>query len=522
MKRLVAVALTAAALASCGRKPDGGTWMIMVGGDTVTVAEVGRVWNSLPERTRQLFQSRDNPLGEFLLSYARRIMVEDESKRLGYLERPSTVFQAQAWERLHMSWAAQETLVARTALSVTRPDLDFFRDHLGITVWFTETSNRGASRFGPVHLAEMASEEGVALAGLRPGQSARLADGTEITLDSTAVADSAMVAQALADTTQLAEYARSEISRWRAQEVTDSLLTSAKEASPPFLDTLALSRYSALQRGDSSSLPSDTLLRVGSAVWTVERLGQEIAFESTLHFTAPSDPAWLEWFAGALVDREIIASGFREMYPGAADSISSEASLFAREAAADSIYDNFVVDSVTVTDAQMDSAWAASPPEVPESRAAECVLLPDDQALASFRQALSRGDAAQAAEAWGGLPSFCPEGGRMTPPMTREQVPCGLADSLFALAPSDTLDWIGPAPLAPLQGFVMMRLARVLPAHPASREEADQTIRQQLRSTFMDERTNAWLAGLEEEYGLSINEKALNDLPPDLSTWADL
>lgn len=521
-RALVAVSFILVLLAGCGRKPDGETWMVVAGTDTVTVSEIGRAWLALSPEAQQRFLSGENPLGDFLLSFARKLMVEDEIARLGYLGREGISLRSQAWGRLEMFHAAQETLQARAEADFTDEDLAFFRNHMGTTVWYTVTSSDGDTRYGPDHLAELSSEVGAALAGLEPGETATLDLQVTVTLDSIDVTDSALVAQALADTTQIEDYARTQISRRRAVEQYDEILAAAWAASPPEINFAGLARFAAWSRGEAESLPSDTLITAGDAVWTAARMIQEAGFESTMRPTASTDTTWLREFSTVLINRQFIADELRRISPSDADSILSRSSKYAKQLAADSLYGDFVVDSVTVSEAQTDSAWAASPPAIPEMRSVECVLLPSEADLEAFRNAIVRGDAGRAAEQYQGIPGICPDGGRLTRPLESDEIPCGLGDTLFSLAPADTLRWVGPAAYAPVEGYVALRLVEVLPAHASSREEAGPILEGLLRSVFLEERLNAWLGELERFYGLSINERALNDLPSDPSLWADM
>jgi len=71
-------ALLAAWSAGCGKDVSGDTWLVAAGGDTATVAEVGAAWDGLGDEGREVFTSKDNPLGDFLLAFSRKMMIEME------------------------------------------------------------------------------------------------------------------------------------------------------------------------------------------------------------------------------------------------------------------------------------------------------------------------------------------------------------------------------------------------------------------------------------------------------------
>jgi hypothetical protein len=518
----LALALLAVILPSCGSRTDGDTWMVLAGSDTLTVSEIGAAWRALPVATQERFLASENPIGDFLLSFARKMMVEDEIRRLGYLEREDISVWSDSWERLEMSRVLQESLQARALDSITPDDLAFFRDHLGTTVWFTLESRDSTGRFGPEHLAEMPGATGAALTALEPGGSDTLDDGWTITLDSLLMADSAVVAQALADTVQLEDYAVTQIARRRAMERYGEMVRAAWEADPPVFDHSGLEMLAASARGEVELSPEETLLTVAGRSWTAAQLMEAARFEATVRITDVTDPSWIEDFAAALAYRSFCADELLRTSPAAAESVLARSRTHALQLSADSLYADFVLDSVNVSEAQIDSAWSASPPEIPEKRTVECILLPSEDALAAFRRAMIDGAALEEARQYDVLPGYSLGGGRTSRPLEQGEVPFGLGDSLFALGHSDTLEWLGPIPYPPTGGIAMLRLAGVIPAHPATREEAGAILAGSLRATFIEERLTMWLAELEETWGLSINERALNDLPQDLGLWADL
>lgn len=77
--------------AGCGSGVSGDTWLIAAGGDSVTVSEVGAAWTGMNDENRAVFTDRDNPLGQFLLAYARKMMLEMEIDSRGIMSDPALV-----------------------------------------------------------------------------------------------------------------------------------------------------------------------------------------------------------------------------------------------------------------------------------------------------------------------------------------------------------------------------------------------------------------------------------------------
>lgn len=521
----LAASILAAVLASCGRAPRGDAWLVIAGEDTLTVADAGRAWTELEEGQRRVFTSGENPVGDFVLGMARRMLVEKELVRLGYLESEGVAIPALAWARTAMFMALQDSLRAAEARAVTHEDIEFFRTHLGTTVWYTLIGEEGETALEPSHLAVLGPGRGGALAELAPGETAPdpLGEGI-LRLDSVAYTDPELVAETLADTQYVQEFATARFAEWRAGRTIDALLRSAWEASPPAFRLPAFRAFASCARGEAELVPDDTLLIFGPQVWTAGQMWQEVAFEASQRPSNPADTTWLYAFARVLVNRSILSAEYEIVEPEAAAGLVRESRRVALRIAADSLYDDFVQDSILITEEMLDSAWAASPPEVPEMRSVVLAVMHTEQEAAAFRESLLAGSAdaaASSADFLGFLSGDGPDP-HVTRLLTKEEVPLGLGDSLFALDPSDRSTWLGPLPNPGYPGWTAFRLDSVVPAHTSSAEEGRLMVFPQVLEKLRNDRTEAWLEALEERYGLLINEEILDDLPEDPSLWVEL
>lgn len=519
------IACMAVLACACGR-PDAGTWLIVAAGDTVTIGEAGANWDSMPIQGRVRFLESDNLVGDYIVSLGQRILVEAELNRLGYTSRPDIVFLSQARARLTMAGALQDSIHAIASRDVTEDRIDRFLENLGTIVWLTRTTARGDSLAGPEHLPELPEEwvacvEGMVAAGTLTGT---LPDGSSIRLDSIHYEDPELLAQALSDTVQIRGFAASRLSQRTAAAEVSALRGRLREESAPVFAESAFRDLMDYYAGLSPLIPEDTLIVSGAEVWTAARMVGEIAFEASTNPVSPAESTWLYAYADVIVDRANLSAEYARRFPAESEAALAGAAEWALGAAADSLFMDYVADSVEVTEAQIDSAWQADPPPFPERRSVRTVIIPEDR-LEEFRNALAAGTAGDLEQSLPFIDRLSdPAGpdGHLTRPLFIEEVPGSMGESLFAMSPSDTLRWLPPQPYAPDIGYVSIRLVAVIPEHTATREEADYYLDRQLYDTFIGRRLEAWLTELEARFGLEVNEEVLDDLPPNPSDWTRL
>jgi hypothetical protein len=519
------IACMAVLACACGR-PDADTWLMVAAGDTVTIGEAGANWDSMPIQGRVRFLESDNLVGDYIVSLGQKILVEAELDRLGYTSRPDIVFQRLARARLTMAGALQDSIHAAAARDVTEDRIDRFLENLGTIVWLTRTTGRGDSLVGPEHLPELPEDWVASVEEMAAGRAltGTLADGSTIRLDSIHLEDPELLAQALADTAQIRDYAASRLSQRTAAAEISSLRSRLWEESRPAFVESAFRGLMDYYAGRSPSIPDDTLIVSGAGVWTAAQMVGEIGFEAATNPVSPAESTWLYAYAKVVVDRANLSGEYARLFPAESEAALAAAAEWALGIAADSLFMDFVADSVEVTEAQIDSAWQADPPPFPERRSVRTVIIPEDR-LEEFRNALAAGTAGDLEQS---LPSIerlsDPDGSdaHLTRPLFIEEVPGSMGESLFAMSPSDTLRWLPPQPYAPDIGYVSIRLVSVVPEHTATREEAGYYLDRQLYDAFIGRRLEVWLTEMEERFGLEVNEEVLDDLPPNPSDWTRL
>ncbi len=322
----------------------------------------------------------------------------------------------------------------------------------------------------------------------------------------------------LTDSSTAHASARTRIGQSHAFAELDSLLTTIRESSPAEFRPPAIARFSAHFRGEAELEPGDTLITGPAGTWTAGRMLGELEFEASMHEVLPADSNWMADYSRLIVNRSILAAEFVRRYPSEADDLMGLATERAVETAAESLYRECVLDRVVVTDAMIDSVYQASPPPVEEKRSMVALMVPYDR-IEEFEAARAAGTIESVVPAF---ENCYPEEIGVSPPMRRDQVPCGLGDSLFAL--SDTVSWIGPVP-AGMDGdsvLIAARLAEVFPARIASREEVAPVITAEIRGRLAEARIEEWLAEIADSAGFAVNEPLLSSLPDDPGAWSDL
>lgn len=511
-------------ISGCGGSVSGDDWLFRLDGRTVTVAEAGAYWDSLPPEVRQGFASGGNPLGDFILAYSRKTLVERETERLGLLSDPLIGYRTAAWTRLNSFRAADDELRLRAEAALTPADDAYYLDHLGITVWYSTSPANGQEGIGhgPSVLSEMDPALGLVLAGLSEGESAVLADGSTVTLDSVVGTEPELVAAMRADSTGTLAYGRDRMAAQRALDTAASMRAEYLSGASVEYRPAAMARFAGMVAAGADPASGDTLLSTASEVWTAERMVEEIRLEAATRPVQPSDTAWLSAFADVILYREALACRLGEIDPAAADSIARGAAGYLMRLAADTLYTMFVTDSIRITPGMLDSAYAAAPPSVPETRTFVCLSLRDSVEVDAFRDALVSGATTGLEGVFGGLPELAGPAGdpHLTRPLSAGDVPAGLGSPLFAA--TDTSTWFGPAPYPEQEIWVAFRLDSVLPARQATLEEAVPALESVIRASREQVRFEEWMRSLEQQYDLEVNEDAVNQLPPDPSEWSEL
>ncbi len=524
--RLALLALTLVSIQGCRRAVSGDDWLFRVQEETVTVEDAGLYWESLDPEVRLGFMSGTNPVGDFILAYTRRILVEHEMDRLDILALPSIGYRAEAWNRLQASRSVDAAIREAALQGVSDEEIEFYLDHLGFTVWYsTAYPGTGVTTASPAAvLSEMPPAIGGILAQLSPGQSAECPDGRILTLDSILGTDPALVAAMLEDSASTISFGRNRIAQQRAAATLDSMRTASLAEAAPVFDEQAISAFAEMVAAGVYPASTDTIVTSSAGAWTAARMVEEIRVEGMNGPVQPTDTTWLKAFSEVLIPRRALAERLEALDPEAFSALAAETEGYRMRLAADTLYRMFVTDSLEVTAAMLDSAYAASAPMLAERRSILCIVLRDTSEVAAFRLSTT-GDGARDFLSEGSYAPFpplaaSPEDPALTRPLLVEEVPAGLGEAVFST--DDETQWFGPAPYAPMEAWIAVRLDSIHPARQATLEEAAQRIEDEIRASRGQILFEEWMRSVEVRYGLDINEDVLDRLPTDPSEWAGL
>jgi hypothetical protein len=510
----------------CGAEVSGDTWLITAGGDTASVSEVGAAWSRLDDAERELFTAKDNALGQFLLAYARKMMLELEVDSRGLMSDPDMIACGEVWFRYTIGAEAIDSLRSSERLLITDEEVRFFLDHAGRWVWYTLRPGEPAEEIrGPEHLPEIYTPGLAAhLDTMSVGQILTDAGGVSVRLDSIQLADSAMIGQILADTTTSREMAIESIMVTRAAIRMEQILDVMHMEHSVHVDTAAVERLAAFYNGEAELL-DETLFTSDLDNWTSQQLSNELAFLSSKDYTQPSSSSWLLYCLDNMLMQTILIEQ-QGISSARLDSLRADAEAYMFDLALEWLYDEMVSSSVQVTeeDVQYQFEFLTEPVMLPEQRVLRVALLPSQRAD-DYRTAAAAGTLDRFLDELDGMPALTAsptDDLQRTRPLTVDEVPGDYGDLVFDGSDADTTGWMGPYRLGDSGDYILFRVEEILPAAEAGLEEIRSQVEIAARERLEDEATVHWMQHLEEEYSLDINEEALDRLPADPAQWCDL
>lgn len=486
------------------------------------MSEAVAAWDSMGPAMRAQYLALDDPAGTLVRALARKKLVELEIERLGLDSLPAVAALRQAWLLRYARMEMADSLSGLHDSLLTPGDLDYFLAHFGKLVWFTAAPGEAHEvADGPVHLPELPRALACHLDSMRAGQVLPGPGGIRFRLDSVFVPDPGRLREALADTAAALDYARARLVTVMTARDMSSIESSVCgdrgtgfEYRPEAIRRFAL----AFGRGVPSA-PGDTLIASDFGAVTAGVLDAWLLSQGMPAGAATDTLLLMQALEGMALDLSMVEY-LRGTCPGTSGRIASEAAGRALELAAEILYRDSVLSVVEVTGELVEAAYAGmdSIPAIPEKRSFMVALVPADS-LERCRESLAAGRFRGIVDSmgfWADCSRDDPPT-RITRPLGREELPSG-ADAAFAIPSSDTLSWSGPWPL-PDGSFVLYRLIRAWPRHPASFEELRDGLAAALAEQLEEERAEVWIGSLERRYGLEVNADLLEELPPDPSRW---
>ncbi len=509
-----------------GTGVDRTTWLIVVEEDTISVGDVGEAWNRLGESQRELFTSKDNTIGEYIVTYGRKALLQLELSDAGYLDDHLLLSSSEAWLNAKLSEAARRFLYEKELEIVGDDEIDFFLSYLGRHVLYT--TNPGSDieeTSGPIHLVLLPADMIRFFDTLAIGEVGITESGNEIRLDSIMIADSLLIAQALADTVAIRASAANAIATRRFQEMEDSLKKSFHTDYNLSVDSAAMEQLRLHYSEEAEFLTWETVIfssDLGSL--TAEEMRDEIAYYRNHHIGNPADSAWIHGFIDIILFNFYSSDLLENDSPELVDSLRTESVKYLLDIASEEFYNDRIQSTVTVTRADMDDLFEnlEEPFTIPEMRILQAIHMPKDSII--VYRGLTQDERDEFILRMPGFEHLAADSAKpqITRPLSVSQVPGFHGDEVFLIDPSDTSSWLGPMDLFDGSLICMFRLIEVIPERNARFDEVEDQLRVMTRNRLEEQATMDVILELEEKYVLVINEDILEKLPEDPGSWAEL
>ncbi len=509
---------------ACGTPSTADTWLISIDNSTISVAEAGYAWVDLSPEQREYFIQGSDHVNDFTLSLARKDMIIMEIHRLDYLRRSDIAALGNARIRMEASLQVRDSIFADAERSVTAEDIEFFKDHMGRTVWYTSSPGSSFEEIcGPSHLPELPRELAVHLDSMNCGEELPLSDGTPIRFDSVVVTDPELVAENLEDSDRVTDLAVQRFSSVRGKADLDRVADSLLLSIDPNVNAESVNHLILHYSGLEELVPGDSVAVSNMGIMTAMDIVQTIEYQSDFFPVKPSDTGWLEWFVDTTLLNEALRQYYEDTYPEEYTELLTERDDWMLGIASDKLFEDEVYSFISVTPELLQNEFdnLAEIPTIPQTRSIQCVNVTSDD-VEAYETALALGigidPIISRCDFWTFLSEEDPPS-NITRPLLREEIPGNRGDEVFAMQPEDTLSWSSLSPLYESYMYMAFRLVKVYPPHEATYEELETDLYQIVMARLMAERTGVWLKEMGEKYSLAVNEDILSTLPSDPSSW---
>jgi len=514
-------------IAGCSRNDiDRTTWLIIIAEDTITVSELGEAWNEFDERQREIFTSKDNVIGEYIVTQSRKALLLLELEEAGYLDDIYLLSYSRAWFDSKLSEAAGGFLYEKELEIITDDEIDFFLNYLGRHVRYTENPGSEIEQtYGPIHIPLLSTEMIIFIENLTIGEIGITESGVEVRLDSIITADSSLIIQALADTAVVRSNAAATIATRRYEEMLDSLKQSLHADYDLCVDSTALERLRLYYSEEADLPPGETVIFTSDlGILTAEEMRGFIAYYQSRYSINPADQVWINEFIDLVQYNYYCRDLLENESPLLVDSLRIESEKYLLDVASEEFYNDRIQSTVTVTRADMEDLFEnlEEPFTFPEKRILQAIHMPDDSVIVYHHLSQDERDEFILRMPGFGYLAAEPTLPQITKPLSVNQVPGFHGDEVFLIDPADTIGWLGPLDLYDGDLVCMFRLIEVIPERFATFDEVEDRLRVMTRNRLEEQATIVVIRELEEKYGLVINEDILEKLPEDPGSWVEL
>ena len=504
---------------------NGDTWLIIVGTDTVTVSQIGDAWNGLNQEQREYFTRNADPVGQYILTYTRKCILQAELESEGYLSDPGIVSGSDSWLGFMTVERAHDYFLSVAKTSVTVSDLQFYRNYIGKSVWYTLNPGTDSSiSHGPDHLPELSFGLVVHLDTLSIGQTGSSESGIVVRLDSVEVTDAVLISEALADTAACNRMATNRIANGRNSRWMNGIRNSMVEEYSISVDTAALSRLVDFYSGNGE-LIEEIVVESDLGNWSTAMVRDRIDFLESRTYVQPTSLTWQFYFIENLSFGSFLAESLQQAAPLLVDSLRAEAESYLFDLASEKYYDDMVSSEVTVTVSDIEELFnnLEAPFIIEEMRSLQAVMIPPGH-MDDYRAAAEDGSIDDYAATLNGLLYLAADSARLqiTRMLRMSEIPGGFGREVFLIDQSDTTSWAGPFELTESTGYVLFRLIDVAPEREALLEEVRIPLELMVRVRLEEEVTVVLMQRLELKYQPLVNDEVLENLPVDPGLWASL
>ncbi len=513
-------------LTACfGPSVDNSTWILIVTDDTLSVGQLGESWLGMDNLQRESFLSKDNTVGEFIVAYGRRVILEKELDATGYSTDSLILSHRDSWLMVESAEAAKNILIDREAAEVTESDIKFYGERLGRNVVYTvNPGSDNEYHVGPVHLPNLQRELALHLDTLAINEIGTDISGLPVRLDTLIMVDSVLIKNALSNPATVSDMAIRDISnarfnRW-AQGVSNRIYTDYSVT----VDSDKISEFTQHLIGNNPDMSDDVVIVESDfGTWTVKYLEDEILYLSTRIDVQPGSSAWIQDMIQVLLMQCYFNEFMQEEAPGILDSLRAESESYMLNFASEKYYNDVIRSNVTLAESDIIYEYETleEPFMIEEKRALQAVYIPVER-TDDFRQAVYKEELEEFISELDGFGYLMADSTQpqITRPLRFGEVPGGHGEEIFSLDPSDTTSWLGPVGVFADDGSALLRLIEVVPPRVATIDEVRRSLSNMAMTRLQEQATVELIQELEEKYVLIINEEILDELPSDPGRWA--
>ncbi len=512
-------------LTSCfGPSVDNSTWILVVKDDTISVGQLGEAWLGMDSPQRESFLSKDNTIGEFIVAYGRKVILEKELEAEGYLIDPLFLTYRNSWLMVESAAAAKTLLIDREAAEITESDIQFYGERLGRNVVYTVNPGTvNEFRAATVHLPNLRRELALHLDTLEFGEIGTDESGLLVRLDTLIMVDSVLIKNALSDPATIRDMATRDLSNARFDRWTQGIIERIYTDYSVTIDSAKLEIFVQHLIGNADMSDDIVLVESDFGTWTVKILEDEILYLSTRIDVQPGSSAWIRDMIQVLLMQRYFYEFMQDESPEILDSLRNESETYLLNFASEEYYNDMIRSNVNVTDSDIIYEYEIleEPFMIEEKRVLQAAYIPPER-IDDFRQAVyseKLDEFISELDGFGYLEADSTQP-QITRPLRSGEVPGGHGEEVFLLDPSDTTIWLGPVGIFNDDGSALLRLVEVVPPRVATIEEVRRTLWNMATTRLQEQATVELLQGLEEKYLLIINEEILDELPSDPGMWA--